>query len=270
MSSTQNVGRRYRRQRPSLQNVLPSLLDIFALGSWGVMLIYYWVSNKLNLLIHPNFFGLVVATGCLLLILAAMRVLQLMDQLSARTSGNGPILPMAQHISWFPPGWSSALLIATAILGLVIEPKVFTSQIAIQRGVTESLNMTRVQPQSFTSASNPEERSLIEWIRTLSVYPEPDEYAGQKVNVQGFVVYPPGLSSQYLLVTRFVITCCAADAYPVSLPVKLPGNRDSYQPDTWIDVKGQMITETLKDRRQLVIEATEVKEIPEPEDPYYY
>jgi len=52
--------------------------------------------------------------------------------------------------------------------------------------------------------------------------------------------------------------------------VKLPGNRQAYQPDTWIQVKGKMITETLKDKRQLVIEASEVEKVPEPDNPYYY
>ncbi|NEQ85790.1 MAG: TIGR03943 family protein, partial [Moorea sp. SIO2I5] len=35
-------------------------------------------------------------------------------------------------------------------------------------------------------------------------------------------------------------------------------------------VEGNMITETLDDKRQLVIEASGIKKIPEPENPYYY
>ncbi|HBB35409.1 MAG TPA: TIGR03943 family protein [Cyanobacteria bacterium UBA8803] len=269
MTSSENLGR-YRRQRPSLWQLWLAMLDIWALAAWGVLLITYWLNGKLSLLIHPNYFLLVMSTGIVLLILAALKGFQLISQLRSRSSGPITLVPMGQHMSWFPPGWSSGLLIITAILGLLIEPKVFTSQTAIQRGVTESLAITRSQPQSFRSASKPEERSLIEWIRTLNVYPEPDAYKGQKVNVQGFIVYPPNLPSQYLLITRFVITCCAADAYPVSLPVKLKGNRNAYKPDTWIEVQGQMITETLNNKRQLTIEANSIKEIPEPANPYNY
>jgi uncharacterized repeat protein (TIGR03943 family) len=269
MSSTQTSGR--SRKHPSnLQNFLLPLLDIFALGAWGILLLKYWLSNQLNLLIHPNYFWLVVVTGIALLIIAALRVLQLVTQWRQQASRKVPTMPVGQHLSLFPPGWSSALLLATAILGLLVTPKVFTSQTALQRGVTESVTMTRSQPQAFRGTSKPEERSLIEWARILNVYPEPDAYNGQPVKVQGFVVHPPNLSSQYLLISRFVITCCAADAYPVGLPVKLNGNRDAYPADSWLEVEGKMITETLNEKRQLTIEASSLKKIPEPANPYYY
>lgn len=269
MSSNQK-SRRRGRQPLYLQNLLFPILDISALAAWGILMLKYWVNNELNLLIHPNYFGLVVVTGFALLIIAALRVLQLFVQVRQRAAGRPVTMPVAQHISIFPPGWSAALLLGTAILGLLITPKVFASQTAIQRGVTDSITMTRSQPQAFRSVNKPEERSLIEWVRTLAVYPEPDAYTGQSVKVQGFVVHPPDLPSQYLLISRFVITCCAADAYPVGLPVKLTGNRDAYPVDTWLEVKGKMITETLQGKRQLTVEASSLNKIPKPANPYYY
>ncbi len=269
MSSNQKP-KRPRRQRPKLQNLFLPLLDIFALAAWGILMLKYWVNNELNLLIHPNYFGLVIVTGFALLIIAALRVLQLFVQVRQRKAGRPVTMPVAQHISLFPPGWSTALLLAAAILGLLITPKVFASQTAIQRGVTDSITMTRSQPQAFRGVNKPEERSLIEWVRTLAVYPEPDAYTGQAVKVQGFVVHPPELPSQYLLISRFVITCCAADAYPVGLPVKLTSNRDAYPVDTWLEVKGKMITETLSGKRQLTVEASSLNKIPKPANPYYY
>ena len=269
MSSNQ-TSKRARRQRPRFQNIFLPLLDILALAAWGILMLKYWVMGKLSLLIHPNYFGLVVATGIALLILAAMRISQLITQVRQQTAGRTPIMPVGQHLSLFPPGWSTTLLLAAAILGLVVTPQVFASQTAIQRGVTESVTMTRTQPQSFRSNSRPEARSLIDWVRTLAVYPEPDAYTDQRAKVQGFVVYPPNQPSQYLLISRFVITCCAADAYPVGLPVKLKGNRDAYPLDSWQEVEGRMITETLDGKRQLVIEASSLKEIPKPANPYYY
>jgi uncharacterized repeat protein (TIGR03943 family) len=73
-----------------------------------------------------------------------------------------------------------------------------------------------------------------------------------------------------LLLSRFVLTCCAADAYPVGLPVKLKQDRQAYKPDTWLEVEGRMITETLNGKRQLTVEATSLKPIPEPKNPYDY
>ncbi len=231
----------------------------------------YWLNGQLALLIHPNYFGLVVVTGFALLTIAALRGFQLVAQVRQRASGRPVTMPVGQHISLFPPGWSSTLLLATAILGLMVTPKVFASQTAIQRGVMESVSMTRSQPQAFRGSSKPEERSLIDWVRTLNVYPEPDAYTGQAVKVQGFVVHPPNFPPQYLLISRFVITCCAADAYPVGLPVKLTTNHNAYPVDTWLEVEGKMVTETLEGKRQLTIEAKEpLKKIPKPAKPYYY
>lgn len=269
MSSNHNSGRT-RRQRPYFQNFFPPLLDVFAIAAWGILMLTYWQRGQLSLLIHPNYFGLVVVTGFALLIIAALRLFQVLVQVRQRAKGRAMTMPVGQHLSLFPPGWSSALLLATAILGLLVTPKVFASQTAIQRGVTESVTMTRSQPQTFRSVSKPEERSLIEWVRTLAVYPEPDAYTGQPVKLQGFVVHPPDLPSQYLLISRFVITCCAADAYPVGLPIKLSGNRDAYPSDSWLEIEGKMITETLKGKRQLIVEASSLKKIPEPANPYFY
>ena len=70
---------------------------------------------------------------------------------------------------------------------------------------------------------------------------------------------------------RFVLTCCAADAYPVGLPVQLSASsRQQYPPDTWLEVEGQMITQTFSQKRQLTIKADTLKEIPQPKNPYSY
>lgn len=162
-------------------------------------------------------------------------------------------------------------MLIMAIAGLVFTPQAFASQTALDRGVAETIPYTRVKPQAFRTASRSEDKNLIDWIRSLQVYPEPDAYAGQKARIQGFVVYPPKLSEQYFLLTRFAITCCAADAYPVSLPVKLTtGDRKAYAPDAWLEVEGQMITETLDGRRQLTLQANTLKPVPQPKNPYDY
>ena len=130
--------------------------------------------------------------------------------------------------------------------------------------MTELLGATRAQPQAFRATIRPEERSLVDWVRTLNVYPEPDAYTGQKVKVQGFVIHPPDVGKEYLFLARFVLTCCAADAYPVGLPVKLQSNHEQYPPDTWLEVEGQMMTETVAGKRQLTIAANSLKKFPNP------
>jgi uncharacterized repeat protein (TIGR03943 family) len=242
-------------------------LDVLAIATWGILLLSYRLTGKLNLLLHPNYIWLPVCAGVFLLALALWKA----GQGLRMTAGQRlrPI-PNPQHFTLFPPGWSSVLLLSVAIFGLQFTPQPFSSSMAIDRGVTEMLTMTRSQPQAFRGSIRPEQRSIVDWLRTLSVYPEPDAYLGQKVNVQGFVIQPSTLPDNYLVIARFIITCCAADVYPAGLTVKLSGSRSAYPADTWLQIVGDMSTETIGNQRQLVIQARSLQTIPQPKNPYDY
>jgi uncharacterized repeat protein (TIGR03943 family) len=236
-------------------------LTVVAMAAWGVLLLQFWTSGKLGILIHPKYFGLTLSAGFFMLIIAIFQGLKLWRQ---------PKGLRMQHFSLLSPQWLSVILLVSALVGFIFPLKPFASQTAIQRGLQDTAVVTRARPQAFRTESSPESRSLLEWVRTLDVYPEPDAYQGQKVSVDGFVVYPEKLSDRYLTLARFAITCCAADAYPVGLPVKLNQSRKSYPVDQWFAVKGQMQTEMLEGKRQLVIVASSLKPIPEPKNPYSY
>jgi uncharacterized repeat protein (TIGR03943 family) len=220
----------------------------------------YWISGQLGLLIHPHYFWLAIMAGFALLLLAGLQAWRIL---------NVPALAV-RHITLFPPGWMSGVLLVAAMVGLLITPRPFGGDTAIQRGLTDNFTVTRSRPQTFRANQKSEDRTLIDWVRLLDVYPEPDAYQGQKAKVQGFVVHTPNLPDNYLKLTRFVITCCAADAYPIGLPVKLQGSRQPFQPDRWYEVKGAMITETLDGKRQLVIQASTLQPIQEPANPFSY
>ncbi|MDJ0725571.1 MAG: TIGR03943 family protein [Prochloraceae cyanobacterium] len=256
------------KPRKSL-DLLP-ILDILAILAWGILLFKYWLTGTLRLLIHPNYFGLVLITSIFLLILGTIKTAQFIADKNRFRKKEDPA-----HLALFPPGVGSTLLLTTAILGLLIAPGVLTSQTALQRGISESLPEVRSQPEAFRLSVKSEERSLIDWIRTLNAYPEPEAYVDQKVKVSGFVVHLPQLDDNYLMITRFILTCCAVDAYPVALPVKLETSRANYPPDTWLEIEGTTIVETLSsnedgDKRQLVIAAKSLSKIPTPKDPYGY
>jgi uncharacterized repeat protein (TIGR03943 family) len=244
---------------------LLSWLEVLAILAWGSLLLKYWLDGSLNILIHPNYFSLVAVTGLAFLLIGLIKGYQIFRyaQKSALSTG---------HVSLLPSGWTTTLLLVTALIGLATTPRVFTSTTAIQRGVNESLSATttRSQPQSFRGQNKSENRSLIDWVRTLNTYPEPDTYSGQKVNISGFVVAAPALGENYVLLSRFVLTCCAADAYPIALPVKLASSSKQYKPDSWLQIQGKMATETLAGKRQLVVVASLIQPIAPPKNPYDY
>lgn len=251
-------------------------LDIMAIFLWSLLLFKYWITGELNLLIHPNYFLLVLATSILLFVLSIVKIILLIlkskNLKKINASNDNP------YTNLLPKGWASSLLILVAILGLIISPKVLSSQTALQRGVLDSLPPTTVETQSFLNQTPPENRSLIEWVRTLNAYPEPDNYTGKKANITGFVVHLDNLPDNYIYLSRFVLTCCTVDAYPVGILIELPKSREEYPPDTWLEIQGIMKTETLpsldasqqREKRQLVLLAQNIKVIPTPSNPYAY
>lgn len=247
------------RKRTSIR--WPDWLDTIAFAAWGILFLRYWLTGKLGLLIHPNYFPLSIAAGVTLLLIAG---------LSAWRLFKGYPGPSVQHATLFPPKMMAFVLLVAAVVGLIVTPRPFASQTAIQRGLGDSNIVTRVRPQSFSKGKAPEKRTLIDWIRTLDVYPEPDAYLGQKVSIQGFAVHSSELAPNYLTLTRFVITCCAADIYPIGMPIKLPSDRSNFAPDQWFQVEGEMITESINGERRLVVQAASVSPIPEPKNPYEY
>jgi uncharacterized repeat protein (TIGR03943 family) len=232
-------------------------LDILVTLVWGVLFLKLWLTDKLYLLIHPNYKLLTIGAGFGLITLAILQLLR-------RDKRTG------EHTNLLPSRWSNSILLIAGLLGLIVPPRPFASDIAFQRGISESFTTVR-GAQTFRRSPPPEKRSIVEWVRTLNVYPEPDAYKGQKVDVEGFVVHPSDFPPQYLLISRFVITCCAADVYPVGILVKLPTeDRSKYPADKWLRIKGEMDTIEWQGKRKLAILPQELLPIPEPKNPYDY
>ncbi len=235
---------------------------------WGALLLKYWLSGQLQRLIHPNYTGLVATSGGALLLLGLS---YLQQQIGSR-SGRDPMTSLAANL--LPKRLATGLLVGTAIAGLAIPPGTLGSQAALQRGLGSALPVTRLQPQAFQITADASERSLVDWVRTLNAYPEPDAYRGQDVQIAGFVMRLDDLPADVVLLARFIVSCCAVDAYPVALPVALPPGIDGseFPVDSWVEVRGTMAASTLTDDgpRQAIVRAEAMTPIPTPTDPYSY
>ncbi|QDZ40531.1 TIGR03943 family protein [Euhalothece natronophila Z-M001] len=257
--------------------ILPSLDAVTFLG-WGILLLGYWLSGEIRLLIHPNYVWLVILTGFILLFAGIAKSIELYKERNNIYFNNRK--KVVQHITLLPSGWSTGFLLITLILATFIPPKVLDSDVALQRGIRETLPLTQTQPEPFRVNVQPEDRSLIDWVKTLNSYPEPEAYRGDAVDVKGFVIKMNELDDNYFLLAKFIITCCALDAYPIAIPVKIDGNNEAYKEDSWLEIQGEMTTEMLplegmqyKEgtlNRQLVIKAESITEIPTPDNPYGY
>ena len=88
---------------------------------------------------------------------------------------------------------------------------------------------------------------------------------GRTVELTGFVTHSKGST----LLARMVITCCAADAYPLKVRLAGPGLA-AYPDDTWLTVTGQVVPGTATQANYYTADFTvaTVKRITAPQDPY--
>jgi uncharacterized repeat protein (TIGR03943 family) len=87
--------------------------------------------------------------------------------------------------------------------------------------------------------------------------------AGLKVQFDGFVSRPARNGQMEL--SRFMATCCAADAVPYSIQVKAPADALDFQANQWVLVRG---TVTADPKRTYVITADKIDATDRPANPY--
>ncbi|MBE1502418.1 putative repeat protein (TIGR03943 family) [Amycolatopsis lexingtonensis] len=90
---------------------------------------------------------------------------------------------------------------------------------------------------------------------------------GRTVSLTGFVVHTEGST----LLARLVISCCAADAFPVTVRLR-GGEADHLASDAWIRVTGQVVpgTATRANSYTPDFTPTSLATVPTPKDPYEY
>ena len=91
----------------------------------------------------------------------------------------------------------------------------------------------------------------------------------QPVRLIGLVVHDDEVPGGFLL-TRFVVSCCAADAFPVQIGV-VGGGRPPQ--DSWVEVEGTLVPPPALDPDAtelplLELDATSVRPVDEPANPY--
>ncbi len=250
--------------------------EALALLLLGGMLLRFRIRGELTLLIHTNYLWLATFSSLVLLALGGIQLIRFL------ALGSGIPLSRQSHPSLLPPQVGAGIILTAALLGWWITPRPLSSQTALNRGVEHNLSLARESPEAFQPRVDPGSRGLIDWVRTLDVFPDPSDYIGQTVNVDGFVI-PQALladpvdpdsgttpeGEDLFWIARFLISCCAADAYPVGLPV-IWSQATTLQADTWLGVKGTMVLDERGGSRRLAIQATSVTPIPTPANPYAY
>jgi putative membrane protein len=96
-----------------------------------------------------------------------------------------------------------------------------------------------------------------------------NKFKGRKIELKGFVYKEEGFEQDQLVISRFLITHCVADASIIGFLSQF-SEASSIEQDTWIEAYGILDTTTYNGMKLPFIKITEWKKINEPKEPYLY
>ncbi|MCS6825811.1 MAG: TIGR03943 family protein [Caldilinea sp.] len=170
-------------------------------------------------------------------------------------------------------GWAGlAIVMAPIALGLLVPPQPLGAAAMQNREINVASQTRSALPAAVRAAAQKgaAERNLLDWLHAFSTSPNPaQEFAGQPVDVIGFVYHDERLGENEMLVNRFVVSCCVADASAVSMIVRWP-DAASLPNDAWVQVKGVLQPGEFNGRALPIVVAQEVIPTALPNQPYLY
>jgi uncharacterized repeat protein (TIGR03943 family) len=240
-----HVPERDETQRRSLSP--RRLLGTFALAAWAALFWFLLVTNRTSLYLSSRT-DWVVPVGAVLLTAAVVGRL-----FSLYVEDEEPL------------DWRSAGGICFIVLPVVVvtalPPASLTSYAASRRSSFASGGLATSAADISTG-----ELSLADvagGLRSREGMRALVTRAGSDVTFTGFVTRDPGQPADEFILTRFMISCCVADA--LSIQVRVVGAPPGgFKPDDWVQVAGQMYPLG----REVIVDASEVRAVPKPKHPY--
>ncbi|WP_134701482.1 TIGR03943 family protein [Ammoniphilus sp. YIM 78166] len=126
----------------------------------------------------------------------------------------------------------------------------------------DSLNVLIQQPEIIFN-----DFDFVEYADTISFYPR--EFIGKTVELSGFVYKEEGMDPSQLVVARFIITHCLADAGVIGFMAEWE-DAETLQEDTWVRVKGTLDITQYGDFELPKLKVEEWEMVGMPADPYVY
>jgi putative membrane protein len=110
----------------------------------------------------------------------------------------------------------------------------------------------------------------------------PEYYFNRRFKFTGFVYHPEGWPSNRMILSRYLITCCAADATPIGITVETK-DAAKYKNNSWVEIDGTISTRKIPEADKIaatswyygypnkpVLIAHAIQAIKAPQDPYMY
>ncbi|MGH2448201.1 MAG: TIGR03943 family putative permease subunit [Chloroflexota bacterium] len=245
--------------------VLDRYLPSAVLAGYGVFVLSLLVRGDLTLYINPTYIWPTVAAAVALLVIAAARLYRApshtcCDEDDCACDGAGGRL------------WPYFMVAIPLFLAALLPPSSLAAFSALQRGpqvagLTAIRGATAVK--SVSLSVDTATFGLTDWAGALSADPNPKDYLGKPVKVTGMVLHAPGsVPPGYLMVMRYQITCCIADARPVGVIVT-DTSHGALKDNQWVSVTGAM-SETSYQGQKVAVVAPKTMTVVKAGNPYMY
>ncbi|MEA2579656.1 MAG: hypothetical protein QOE83_548 [Actinomycetota bacterium] len=221
------------------------LLAFVVLAAWGALFWFMLLGGRSSLYLS-NRTRWLVPTGAILLTLAALGRLA-----SARTA-----VPRPANRS---DGRVAALMLVPVVVLFALPPATLGAYAASRRSVTSGGGVSAADISSgaityFDIASALGNREAMQALTNRE---------GEQIVLEGFVTNQEGDATGEFFLTRFLITCCVADATATEVRV-VDAPPGGFPDNQWVRVTGAMYPVGA----DVLIDAASVETIPRPADPY--
>ncbi len=220
----------------------------------GVYFIVLILTGKLSIYINLRFAWLAVVGAVIFVLLALVNLY-------------GRLKPAGEHDhQHYQIGWDMLLIVALPLLlALMIPPRALGIE-AVNGGI--SLNPVGIAGASAFQRSSLD-RNVLDWLREFDRAASPAEFNGTAADVIGFVYREPDFADDSFMLSRFTMSCCVADAFPIGMPVSSPAAGE-YEAGAWARVIGEMKAADFGGEFLPVLYASSLETVDEPRQPYLY
>jgi uncharacterized repeat protein (TIGR03943 family) len=258
------------------------IFKIMIFISLGLFLAGRVFGGTLSYYIHPRFNGLVAATAIGLILVGIIYAVQQRwhwlgpagnpDHDHGGDNHDHHHDDHTHHGHSHELGWIGlSILLIPVVLGVAVEPRPLGAPALSNREVTAGRLTSAQAPGgsrlSFISADG--ERNILDWLYLFQTSENPADFDGQQARVVGFVYRDERFLDSQFMISRFIVSCCVADAFPVGLIVAWPETVDLAD-DEWVEVTGRFEERDFDGFKIPVLVADSVTPTVPPPQPYLY
>jgi uncharacterized repeat protein (TIGR03943 family) len=160
------------------------------------------------------------------------------------------------------------ILLIPVLIGVLFPSRPLDSSAVDAKGVNASAPLI-ANSKSTQFETTADQRNILDWLRIFDYEKDLTPYLNQEAKVTGFVYHDDRLTKDQFLLSRFVISCCAADAFAIGIPIQWSG-ANSLQENIWVEVQGPVQATEFNDQKTPLVIANRVETIREPEQPYLF